>query len=65
MEEDGDNVVINYINHPLQGGATNYIYIHNDPKSRGVEFNTREYWNSRLKRWCGPRRGARSLKSVR
>jgi hypothetical protein len=47
--EDGDNVVINYINHPLQGGATNYIYIHNDPKARGVEFNTREYWNSRLK----------------
>lgn len=48
--EDGDNMIINYINHPIQGGATNYIYIHNDPKSRGVEFgNTREYWHSRLK----------------
>ena len=48
--EDGDNIFINYVNHPIQGGVTNYIFIHNDPKSRGVEFGpTREYWSSRLK----------------
>lgn len=48
--EDGDNMVINYVNHPIQGGVTNYIYIQNDPKARGVEFGpTREYWHSRLK----------------
>jgi hypothetical protein len=48
--EDGDNIFINYVNHPIQGGVTNYIFIHNDPKSRGVDFGpTREYWSSRLK----------------
>ena len=48
--EDGDNIFINYVNHPIQGGVTNYIYLHNDPKARGVEFGpTREYWTSRLK----------------
>jgi hypothetical protein len=47
---DRDNMVINYINHPLQGGVYNYIYIHNSPRERKLEFsNTREYWNSRLK----------------
>src|SRR5687768_9739597 len=25
--EDGDNMFINYVNHPIQGGVTNYIYI--------------------------------------
>jgi hypothetical protein len=48
--EDQDNVVVNYINHPLQGAVSGYIYLQNDPKARGVEFgNTREYWSSRLK----------------
>jgi hypothetical protein len=47
---DKDNFVINYINHPIQGGVYNYIYLHNSPKERNLEFsNTREYWNSRLK----------------
>jgi hypothetical protein len=47
---DGDNIFINYVNHPIQGGVTNYIYLHNSPGARGVEFgNTREYWSTRLK----------------
>lgn len=47
---DGDNVVVNYINHPLQGAVSSRIYIQNDPRSRNLEFsNTREYWGSRLR----------------
>lgn len=47
---DGDNAVVNYINHPLQGAVSGFVYLQNDPKARGVEFGpTREYWMSRLK----------------
>jgi hypothetical protein len=47
---DGDNVAVNYINHPLQGAVSGYIYLQNDPKARSVEFGaTREYWISRIK----------------
>jgi hypothetical protein len=48
--EDQDNMVINYVNQPLQGAVSGFIYVQNDPKSRSVEFgSTREYWSSRLK----------------
>ena len=48
--EDGDNVIVNYFNHPVQGSVTNYIYINNHPRYRTLEFeNSREYWVSRLK----------------
>lgn len=47
---DGDNIFINYVNHPIQGGVYGYIYVTNHPKMRRLEFsNTREYWTSRLK----------------
>lgn len=47
---DGDNAVINYINHPIQGAVYGYIYLNNNPKTYGVEFGkSREYWMSRLK----------------
>jgi hypothetical protein len=31
---DGDNLVVNYINHPLQGSVSSYIYVQNHPKAR-------------------------------
>ncbi|MEJ7609160.1 MAG: hypothetical protein WKF37_23530 [Bryobacteraceae bacterium] len=47
---DGDPFYINYVGHTIQGAATGYIQIQNDPKARNLEFaNTREYWQSRLK----------------
>lgn len=47
---DGDPFIVNYIGHPMQGSITNYIYVHNDPKSVLLEpgFN-RAYFKSRLK----------------
>ncbi len=47
---DGDPFIVNYIGHPMQGSVTNYIYIHNDPRSRQLEagFN-KAYFKSRLK----------------
>jgi hypothetical protein len=26
-----------YIGHPMQGSVTNYIYVHNNPRSRQLE----------------------------
>lgn len=47
---DGDNMLINYVNHPIQGAVSGYIYVQNDPKSQRMQFsNTKEYWSSRLK----------------
>lgn len=47
---DGDPYWINYIGHPIQGAATGYIQVQNDPRARNLEFaNTQEYWQSRLK----------------
>jgi len=46
---DGDPLIYGYIGHPIQGVATSYIYLQNDPKSEKLEFsNTKEYWRSRL-----------------
>ena len=47
---DGDEFLVNYIGHPMQGSVTNYIYVHNDPKSRELEagFN-KAYFKSRMK----------------
>jgi hypothetical protein len=47
---DGDDFLVNYIGHPMQGGVTGNIYIQNDPKARALKFGrSREYWQSRLK----------------
>lgn len=38
---DGDNAVINYVNHPIQGAVYGYIYLNNDPKTQkahSIEF---------------------------
>jgi hypothetical protein len=47
---DGDPNMYGYVGHPIQGVATSYIFLQNDPKSEGVEFSkTKAYWISRLK----------------
>jgi hypothetical protein len=47
---DGDNILTNYVGHPLQGGVSGYFQIHHDPKGKYLEFgNNRRYWSSRLK----------------
>jgi len=47
---DGDPLIYGYVGHPVQGVATSYIFIQNDPKGEKVEFSkTKEYWHSRLK----------------
>jgi hypothetical protein len=47
---DGDPFIVNYIGHPMQGSVTNYIYVHNDPRSRVLEAGfSKAYFKSRLK----------------
>jgi len=46
---DGDPNMYGYVGHPIQGVATSYIYLQNDPKSEKLEFSkTKAYWKSRL-----------------
>lgn len=48
--EDGDNVYTNYLLHPLQGAASGFIYLANDPRTAELEFGkSGSYWRSRLK----------------
>jgi hypothetical protein len=47
---DGDDFIVNYIGHPMQGAVTGYIEIQNDPKGRAAKFGkNRQYWMSRLR----------------
>jgi hypothetical protein len=47
---DGDNFLVNYIGHPLEGSVSGNIFIQNDPRGRAARFGKNsEYWNSRLK----------------
>ena len=47
---DGDDFLVNYIGHPLQGAVTGYIYLNNDPSGRSAKFGkNRQYWLSRLR----------------
>jgi len=47
---DGDEFLVNYIGHPLEGTVVGNILIHNDPKGASLQFgSSREYWISRLK----------------
>jgi hypothetical protein len=47
---DGDDFLVAYIGHPIQGAVTSYIEIQNDPHDRYLQFsNTRAYWLSRFK----------------
>jgi hypothetical protein len=48
--KDGDNFVINYVLHPLQGGLTGRIFVSNSDRAKNQEFGkSKEYWQSRFK----------------
>jgi hypothetical protein len=48
---DGDSVLTNYVGHPMMGAIAGWVFIQNDPKGIGKEFdvNDMKYWNSRLR----------------
>lgn len=47
---DGDEFLVNYIGHPMQGSVSAYIEIQNDPIGRRQELSaTKSYWMSRFK----------------
>lgn len=47
---DGDDFLVNYIGHPLEGSVSGNIFLQNDPQGRSARFGkSRAYWNSRLK----------------
>jgi hypothetical protein len=48
---DGDEFLVNYIGHPMQGAVSGYIQIQNDPKGINLELDLRnkQYWKSRMK----------------
>src|SRR5215470_12214077 len=47
---DGDGYYENYLGHPIEGAVSGYIWIHNDPRYRLVQFGKdRDYWMSRLR----------------
>jgi hypothetical protein len=50
---DGDTYYENYLGHPIQGAVSGYIWIHNDPRYRTVQFGAdRDYWMSRLRAYA-------------
>ncbi len=47
---DGDDFLVAYIGHPIQGAVTSFIEIQNDPHDRSLRISaTRAYWMSRFK----------------
>jgi hypothetical protein len=47
---DGDNFLVNYIGHPMEGAVAADIFLNNDPKGRSARFGkSSSYWYSRLK----------------
>ena len=47
---DGDDFLVNYIGHPLEGSVSGNIFIQNDPKGRSARFGkSSAYWQSRFK----------------
>ena len=47
---DGDDFLVNYVGHPMQGAVSGFIEIQNDPNGREQEISaTRAYWMSRFK----------------
>lgn len=46
---DGDDFLVDYIGHPMQGGVSGFIEIQNSPRQRYLRLSgSREYWNSRF-----------------
>ena len=47
---DGGKAFTNYVAHPTQGAITGYLWVHNDPKSKYLQFSRdRGYWVGRMK----------------
>jgi hypothetical protein len=47
---DGDDFLVNYVGHPMQGAVSGFIEIQNDPAGREQEISaTHAYWMSRFK----------------
>ena len=47
---DGDDFLVNYIGHPLEGAVTGDIFIQNDPHGRSERFGkSGAYWKSRFR----------------
>ncbi len=47
---DGDDFLVAYIGHPMQGSVTEFIEIQNDPKARGLQISRNPaYWKSIFK----------------
>ena len=47
---DGDDFLVNYVGHPMQGAVAGFIEIQNDPNGRQQEISaTHAYWMSRFK----------------
>ena len=47
---DGDDFLVNYVGHPMQGAVSGFIEIQNDPDGREQEISaTHAYWMSRFK----------------
>ena len=50
---DGDDYYENYLGHPIGGAVSGYLWIHNDPRYRNVEFGrSRDYWMGRLRAYA-------------
>ena len=47
---DGDEFLVNYVGHPMQGAVRSFMWQHNDRAYRAVEFGKdRRYWKARLR----------------
>lgn len=47
---DGDDFLVNYVGHPMQGAVSGFIEVQNDPAGRQQEISaTSAYWKSRFK----------------
>lgn len=47
--DDGDDFLVAYIAHPMQGSVTEFIEIQNDPRGRGLRMGDgRPYWRSQF-----------------
>jgi hypothetical protein len=48
---DGDELHVNYLGHPMQGAFTGFMFVQNDRKYRSVEYGWHDpnYWKSRLR----------------
>jgi hypothetical protein len=47
---DGDDFLVNYIGHPLEGSVSGNIFLQNDPQGRSARFGrSSAYWQSRFK----------------